>query len=111
MQFLRLYLALCLVCVCSLQSEAQQAVHRQEAWMAQYSPDRVFNSNGYTLIFGDFLHQVSRYSGGGVPVNPITAVEDLTWPKISGSVEVVVPDGAGGWYVGGDFGFIDTELF
>jgi hypothetical protein len=76
--------------------------------MAQNSPDRVFNSNGYTLIFGDFLYQMSKYSGGGIPVDPMTAAEDLTWPKINGSITAVIPDGTGGWYVGGNFDYIDT---
>jgi hypothetical protein len=76
--------------------------------MAMNSPEKVLHSNGYTLITGSSLYQMSGYSGGAMEVDPITGETDFSWPKVAGTVECVEPDGNGGWFIGGNFDYIDT---
>ncbi len=52
-------------------------------------------------IGGDFT-RVGPYMGGGVPIDANGAALSR-FPKIVGEVKAVVPDEAGGWYVGGRF--------
>lgn len=42
-------------------------------------------------------------SGGGVPVTRTTGTPVLPYPRVAGVVRTVVPDGAGGWFIGGSF--------
>ena len=47
--------------------------------------------------------QVGAPTGSGVPLDPTTGARAASFPKVNGPVYVTVPDGAGGWYIGGDF--------
>ena len=53
-------------------------------------------------------------TGGGAVVDPVTAVVDRTFPPVTGTISAVVDDGAGGWYIGGNFthvaGVVRTRL-
>ena len=42
-------------------------------------------------------------TGSGATLNLSTGVSDLPAASINGTVRAVVPDGAGGWYIGGEF--------
>lgn len=42
-------------------------------------------------------------SGGGVPVAPSTGNPIAPFPRVAGVVRAVVPDGGGGWFIGGSF--------
>ena len=60
---------------------------------------------GNTLYFGgDFTHVAPRRNNTGsfVVLSPTTGGAVLT-PRVSGVVESIVPDGTGGYYVGGRF--------
>jgi len=46
---------------------------------------------------------VGENSGGFVPVDARTGEALRPFPKVAGSVYAIVPDGAGGWYIGGEF--------
>jgi hypothetical protein len=63
-------------------------------------------SSTNTLYVGGSFTSVSLNTGNGVLMNANTGDLFLPWfkiPKFNGSVSAVVPDGSGGWYVGGDF--------
>ena len=70
-----------------------------------YTTDGIVNavaSAGNTIYIGGSFGRVGPACGGGVPVDIATG--QAVWlPKVNGNVSVVVPDGAGGWYVGGGF--------
>ncbi|MFQ5471121.1 MAG: hypothetical protein ACE5EH_12630, partial [Gammaproteobacteria bacterium] len=53
-------------------------------------------------IAGDFTY-VGPNTGPGVTVDASSAVIDSTWPYVEGAINSVVPDGAGGWFIGGIF--------
>src|SRR5207253_2725231 len=64
----------------------------------------IASSGGITYIGGLFT-QVGPRTGPGVGIDA-TSGQSTGLPEVSGGsavVEAVVPDGAGGWYVGGAF--------
>lgn len=58
---------------------------------------------GDRLYVGGSFTQVRPNTGFGVALDPSTAAWAPAFPKINGTVLVAVPDGSGGFYVGGDF--------
>ena len=56
-----------------------------------------------TLYIGGAFEHVGKRTGGLIAVDKLTGVLDEGWPQVSGTVNVIVPDGSGGWYIGGDF--------
>jgi trimeric autotransporter adhesin len=59
--------------------------------------------SGSTLYMGGDFTFVGPATGGGVPVDRTTGAPMEGFPQVVGEVSVAVPDGAGGWYVGGGF--------
>ena len=59
--------------------------------------------SGSTLYVGGSFSRVGPASGSGVPLDAATGAPQSDFPKVSGVVRAVAPDGAGGWYVGGAF--------
>ena len=58
--------------------------------------------SGGTIYIGGAFTRVERFTGSGVPIDAATG-EPTSIPKVEGIVRAVAPDGAGGWYVGGQF--------
>jgi len=58
--------------------------------------------SGTVYLGGDFTY-VGPATGSGAALSTSTGTPDLSLPRINGQVQVVQPDGAGGWYVGGHF--------
>lgn len=54
-----------------------------------------------TYLAGSFRH-VGPYTGGAASLS-IAGVQDVAMPVVSGTVNVVTTDGAGGYYIGGSF--------
>jgi len=73
-----------------------------EAWVANGDVNSVFRSGSRIYLGGNF-DQVGPGTGSGVPLDPATGVRPAGFAKVNGPVYVTVPDGAGGWYIGGDF--------
>lgn len=77
---------------------------RQDLWMT----DGVVNASA---VSGDVLYLAGRFeyvgprTGSGVSIDAATG-QVASLPRVgstSGSVHTVIPDGAGGWYIGGSF--------
>ncbi|MEX2365451.1 MAG: hypothetical protein WD601_02520, partial [Pseudohongiellaceae bacterium] len=64
-------------------------------------------SNGITYLGGSFS-MLGPVTGNGVPIS-LTTGKPGAFPLVDGSVRVAVPDGAGGYYIGGNFEKIDGE--
>ncbi|MDQ1503128.1 MAG: trimeric autotransporter adhesin, partial [Actinomycetota bacterium] len=73
-----------------------------ETWVANGDVNTVFSAGGRVYLGGDF-DQVGPSTGSGVPLDPSTGALAATFPKVNGPVYTAVPDGAGGWYIGGSF--------
>lgn len=60
-----------------------------------------------TIIFSGLLTTnliAQQYTGRGVPVDANTGLPALNFPVVSdGTIYSVVPDGSGGWFIGGSF--------
>jgi putative cell wall-binding protein len=59
-----------------------------------------------TYIGGTRTTQVGEYTGSGVPVDLVSAAPIEPYPLFDSIVYAVASDGAGGWYVGGDFTYV-----
>jgi hypothetical protein len=53
-------------------------------------------------VRGDFT-KIGIYTGSGLGLDPATGARDPRYPVFNGQVSDVLPDGQGGWFVGGDF--------
>ncbi|HEV8623639.1 MAG TPA: hypothetical protein VG034_04220 [Acidimicrobiia bacterium] len=73
-----------------------------ETWVANGDVNSVFRA-GSRIYLGGSFDQVGPSTGSGVPLDPATGARPAIFPKVNGPVYVTVPDGAGGWYIGGDF--------
>lgn len=73
-----------------------------------------FAKTNHLLYFGGLFTQVGVRTGSAVPVAADTGVPEAVYPVISGDVLSGVPDGAGGWFLGGLFtvagGYLRTNL-
>jgi putative pyrroloquinoline-quinone binding quinoprotein/beta-propeller uncharacterized protein DUF5122 len=59
--------------------------------------------SGNTLYVAGALGVTGPNSGGGVLLSATTGRPASPFPKVTGYVYTAVPDGFGGWFVGGDF--------
>ncbi|MEO6463804.1 MAG: PQQ-binding-like beta-propeller repeat protein [Candidatus Eisenbacteria bacterium] len=58
---------------------------------------------GDTLYIGGFFSAVGPSTGGGVPLDLASGVPQRPFARVAGRVTAVVPDGSGGWFIGGHF--------
>ena len=58
---------------------------------------------GNSIYLGGAFSYVGPTTGNGVALDPATGERTQGWPRFDGPVYCAVADGAGGWYVGGDF--------
>ena len=84
--------------------EAEAAVSDtpDETWVTNGDVNSVFRAGSRIYLGGNF-DQVGPGTGSGVSLDPTTGARAASFPKVNGPVFVTVPDGAGGWYIGGDF--------
>jgi len=59
-----------------------------------------------TLFLGGTFSQVGPRTGGGVQVDDSVGLPSAGFPVVAGAVRCVIPDGSGGWYIGGDFTYV-----
>jgi hypothetical protein len=67
------------------------------------------DADGNTYIGGQF-DGVQAQSGGNAQLSDAsssTVAVDRTFPKMNGTIYASVPDGSGGWYIGGNFTTVD----
>ena len=96
------------------EASAQPATLRADAWMTDGAVFDVAQSDGVTYIGGQF-NNVIMNTGNGAALSIRTAIP-VPLPRVSfvsststatGTILAVIPDGAGGWYVGGSFNRVD----
>src|ERR1044071_9393903 len=77
----------------------------------QWVPDGRVNATatlGDTLYLGGSFSRVQPLTGGGVPIDLTTGLAAAGFPRVHGKVFAAIPDGAGGWYIGGAFDSVGT---
>ena len=66
----------------------------------------VARSGDTLFVGGSFSHIAAGNMGGLIPVDAVTGLAPANFPSTNGTVSALVADGAGGWFVGGDFSII-----
>lgn len=75
---------------------------RRDFWTADGAIFSMLNTNGVIYLAGTFT--VIGYGvAGGTTLTADQGAPDLEIPPVSGTVNAVVSDGAGGWIIGGNF--------
>lgn len=59
--------------------------------------------SGTTLYLGGNFSAIGPTSGTGVPIDGASGTAVSGYPRVNGLINAVVSDGAGGWFIGGQF--------
>ena len=59
--------------------------------------------SGSTAYIGGNFSRIAPYTGSSARFDAANAELKKPWPEVNGVVNAIVPDGTGGWYLGGDF--------
>ncbi|MCI0743862.1 MAG: PQQ-like beta-propeller repeat protein [Verrucomicrobia subdivision 3 bacterium] len=68
----------------------------------------VAETNGVVYIGGTF-HYVGPETGPNAFLDPATGARDDSFPPVNGQIRTAVADGAGGWFIGGEFSMVGEE--
>src|SRR5438094_5966688 len=85
--------------------------HAQSIVLNQWIPDGPVYATatlGDTLYLGGSFSRVQPLTGGGVPIELTTGLAAAGFPRVHGKVFAAIPDGSGGWYIGGSFDSVGT---
>ena len=75
-------------------------------WCVDGTVSAVAETRDHIFVAGN-LYDVGRPYGGGRPVRLDTGEPDMNFPQVAGAVYAVACDGAGGWFIGGDFSAVN----
>jgi len=81
---------------------AQSQVLRDGLWITNGKVNSVLVAGDALYLGGEFT-RVGPATGGGVIVDNLTGQLRAPSPLVVGKVNASVPDGSGGWYIGGAF--------
>jgi len=73
-----------------------------DSWVTNGTVHAVRQVGNRIYVGGEFT-QAGPNTGFGVALDPASGMSSPAFPKINGTVLVAVPDGSGGFYIGGDF--------
>ena len=79
-----------------------------DVWVTDGEVNAVAVGSGRVFLGGSFS-QVGPRTGGGVLIDDSSGLRELPFDRIDGDVKAIVPDGSGGWFIGGDFIYIDDK--
>nr|MBP7509253.1 hypothetical protein [Prolixibacteraceae bacterium] len=77
------------------------SIPEPNAWVTDGLVSAIVTSDNMTYI-GGFFNYVGPNTGKGVPMDS-SGLPFSTYPKVNGAVNSCIPDGSGGWYIGGEF--------
>jgi len=88
---------------------AQSSTPRKETWVTNGTVHAIVATTDTVYLGGEFTY-VGPITGNGVPIDRASGQPVATFPQVQvngevliGNVQSSVSDGAGGWYIGGDF--------
>ena len=88
--------------LCCRHQAAEALTIRQDFWALNGGVYAAVLS-GNTLYLGGGFQQVGPVTGGGVPIAAGSGAPLAGFPKVTGYVYAIAPDGSGGWFIGGGF--------
>jgi hypothetical protein len=83
-------------------------VLQQNLWVTDGTVNAIAQSNSVIYIGGSFT-QVGPPIGAAAAIDPASGAVLQPWPRVVGTVNVVVSDGQGGWYLGGAFTHVQDQ--
>lgn len=90
------------VCLPSIAHDSLQLVISH--YSSLYDNVSVAEQKGDTLFLAGSFSYVGPYTGGMAPVDMNGNIaRPANWPRVHGAVYAMVPDGSGGFYIGGNF--------
>jgi trimeric autotransporter adhesin len=92
-----------LVCLSWAASAAAQSVEKSFCSAEPGSRIAAIARVGNTVYVGGAFSTLGPNTGGGVPLGRISGAPSWRYARVAGTVRAVVPDGEGGWYIGGRF--------
>ncbi|MFN8587718.1 MAG: putative Ig domain-containing protein [Candidatus Eisenbacteria bacterium] len=101
---LRALAVACALVLLPVVAAAQSA--RTDFWITNGQVNAQVVKDGKLYLGGTFS-QVGAVTGAGLPVDQNTGLPDPGFPLVNGTVMCAIPDGVGGWYIGGQFTAVD----
>ena len=83
-------------------ARGQSSMPREETCVTN-GPVLAIARTASTVYIGGEFSYVGPYTGGFVPISASTGQPVGVFPRVNGFVYACVPDGAGGWFIGGEF--------
>ena len=59
--------------------------------------------NGNNVYIGGDFNAVGPITGSGAQIDTTTAIANTSLPRVDGTINTTISDGAGGWFIGGTF--------
>lgn len=94
--------------VCATPTPTRAARVDPNTWITDADVHALAQS-GNTIYLGGNFTRLAPARGLGVPIDGTTGVPLANFPKVAGPVWACIPDGVGGWYVGGDFAYVGGQ--
>lgn len=94
--------------ICSPRVTGNCNVGSAELWIPNAAVYDAICEDDYLYLAGTFTRVAPR-TGSGFSVSTTSPVIPSALDRINGKIQKVIPDGAGGWYVGGTFNTIGTK--
>ncbi|MEN9303107.1 MAG: hypothetical protein RL264_1536, partial [Bacteroidota bacterium] len=90
-------------------SIAVSTLGTQDNWVGPNGEVYSIHRNGNTVYYGGDFNAVGPITGSGAQITESTGAPNTALPRIYGTVNATIPDGNGGWYVGGTFSRIGNS--
>lgn len=93
------------------EAQAADRISQQTGFNARAWTVTPADATGTRYVGGDFTSYHAWDTGIGGAVDAVTAAVDPSFPYVEGwpYAEVVVPDGSGGWFIGGGINNVDGQ--
>src|SRR5262245_49642276 len=103
MRFPHLRIASFVCCLCGLAVATGHAQTLRDATPVANGEVRAMARSGNTLYLGGTFTSLGPRTGSATLFDATSGAVLVDFPKVEGVVSAVVSDGAGGWFIGGDF--------
>lgn len=81
----------------------------QQDWCVTNGSINAIVQDGNTVYIGGTFTQVGPNIANGVALDKATGAPDLAFANPDGNLYACIPDGSGGWYIGGSFTHVDGQ--
>ncbi len=66
--------------------------------------------NGNNVYIGGDFNAIGPITGSGAQIDTTTAIANTNLPRVDGTINTTISDGAGGWFIGGTFTRVGNYL-